>query len=89
MGKRATSSGSGKGAACGRRNGGSNGEKKTPMSKRGGEMEKANPLYNNPEKRDFYVEETKKLGLDPAATPLFDWLDADDKATFAMAGAAR
>jgi uncharacterized protein DUF5069 len=52
-------------------------------------MEQANPLYNNPEKRDYYIEETKKLGLDPATTPLFDWLDADDKASFAMADATR
>jgi hypothetical protein len=66
------------------------GEKKTPdaVKRWADEMEKANPLYNNPEKRDYYIEETRKLGLDPATTPLFDWLEADDKASFAMAGAA-
>jgi uncharacterized protein DUF5069 len=39
-------------------------------------------LYNDPEKRDYFIEETKKLGLDPATTSLFDWLDADDKASY-------
>ena len=38
-------------------------------------------LYNNPEKRDYFIEETKKLGLDPATTTMFDWLDEDDKVT--------
>ena len=60
------------------------GEEKTPdevkdLERRGGESES---VYNNPEKRDWYVEETKKLGLDPATTPLFDWLDTDDKASY-------
>jgi hypothetical protein len=66
------------------------GEKKTPeeIKRWGEEMEKANPLYENPEKRDYYVEETTKLGLDPATTPLFDWLEADDKASYVMAGTA-
>ncbi len=44
-------------------------------------MEKMNP-YENPEKREWYVGETTKLGLDPKTTPLFDWLDADDKASY-------
>ena len=67
------------------------GATKTPTEVKiwGDGMEKANPLYNNPEKRDYYIKETKKLGLDPATTPLFDWLDTDDKASFAMAEAAR
>src|SRR3954447_25538265 len=45
------------------------------------ETESANP-YNNPERRDWFVEQTKPLGLDPANTTLFDWLDADDKASY-------
>jgi uncharacterized protein DUF5069 len=67
------------------------GEKKTPdeVKRWSDEMETANPLYNNPEKRDYYIEETKKLGLDPATTPLFDWLDADDKASYGAVAAAR
>jgi hypothetical protein len=39
-------------------------------------------LYSDPEKRDFFIEETKKLGLDPATTSMFDWLDADDRASY-------
>ena len=45
-------------------------------------MEAVNP-YNNPERRDWFVEQTTPLGLDPAKTTLFDWLEADDKATSA------
>jgi hypothetical protein len=49
------------------------------------EMLKNNP-YNDPEKRDWYVERLEPLGLDPKTTPLFDWLEADDKACHDMAG---
>jgi len=45
-------------------------------------IEAMNP-YNNPERRDWFSEQTKALGLDPAKTTLFDWLDADDKASYA------
>lgn len=45
-------------------------------------MDAMNP-YENPEKKDWYAGEVEKLGLNPAETPLFDWLDADDKATHA------
>ena len=38
-----------------------------------------------PEKRDWYAEQLQPLGLEPKATPLFDWLDADDEASYAMA----
>jgi len=44
------------------------------------EMEAANP-YNDPEKREWFVEQTTPLGLDPEKTTLFDWLEADDKAS--------
>src|ERR687885_519039 len=46
------------------------------------EVESAS-LYNDPEKREFFVEECQKLGLDPAKTTTFDWLEADDKASHA------
>ncbi len=36
---------------------------------------------DDPEKRDYFIEETTKLGLDPHATSLFDWLEADDRAS--------
>ena len=39
-------------------------------------------LYNDPEKRDFFVEETRKLGLNPETTTLFQWLEADDRASY-------
>ncbi len=48
------------------------------------EVEAGNP-YNDPERRDWFVEQTKPLGLDPATTTLFDWLEADDKASYASA----
>jgi len=39
--------------------------------------------YNDPERRDWFAEQTGPLGLDPAKTSLFDWLEADDKASYA------
>ena len=45
-------------------------------------LEAANP-YNDPERREWFVEQTTPLGLDPAKTTLFDWLEADDKASYA------
>lgn len=41
-------------------------------------------MYDDPEKRDFFVAETTKLGLDPTKVTLFDWLEADDKASYAQ-----
>ncbi len=49
-------------------------------------MMAANP-YENPEKREWFVEQVKPFGLDPAKTTLFDWLDVDDKESYAMAKA--
>ncbi|MEY2540216.1 MAG: hypothetical protein QOG67_3956 [Verrucomicrobiota bacterium] len=59
-----------------------NGDSKSPeeIKRWSDEMEANNP-YNDPERRDWFVEQTKTLGLDPAKTTLFDWLDADDKAS--------
>jgi len=39
-------------------------------------------LYDNPEKKAFFIAECKMLGLDPEKTTLFQWLAADDKASF-------
>ena len=63
-----------------------NGVRKTEEEKRAWreEIAKTNP-YQDPEKRDWYVEQLQPLGLDPKTTPLFDWLDADDKASYAKA----
>ena len=43
-------------------------------------MDTVNP-YADPEKKDWYVGEVSKLGLDPATTPMFKWLEVDDKAS--------
>lgn len=57
-----------------------NGEEKTPgeINSWADEVE-ASSLYHHPEKRDFFSEEVKKLGLDPARTTTFEWLEVDDK----------
>jgi hypothetical protein len=44
-------------------------------------MEQAT-LLNEPEKREYFIAECKKLGLNPQVTSLFDWLEADDRAMF-------
>ncbi len=36
----------------------------------------------HPDKKDWFAGECAKLGLDPATTTLFDYLEVDDKATF-------
>ena len=43
-------------------------------------LEQMNP-YNNPQRKDWYVGETTRLGLDPATTPMFKYLEADDQAS--------
>jgi hypothetical protein len=35
--------------------------------------------YDNPEKREWFAGECEGLGLDPAATTLFEYLEADDR----------
>jgi hypothetical protein len=65
-----------------------NGEKKTPEEiKRWGDEAEAGSMYNDPEKREFFVEECQKLGLDPAKTTTWEWLEADDKASHAQKAA--
>jgi hypothetical protein len=64
------------------------GEDKTPEEiKRWGEEVQAGSLYNHPEKRDFFSEEVKKLGLDPAKTTTFEWLETDDRMSHAQQAA--
>ncbi len=38
-------------------------------------------VYSDPEKRDYFASAVSKLGLDPATTSTFRWLEADDKAS--------
>ena len=65
-----------------------NGQKKTPEEiKRCADEVTANNPYNDPEKRDWFVENVKPLGLDPKTTTLFDWLETDDKASHAQMAA--
>ncbi len=62
----------------------SHGRPKTEEEKaKWAETVKATSYYNDPAKRENFIAETQKLGLDPATASLFDWLEADDKASFA------
>jgi Domain of unknown function (DUF5069) len=64
------------------------GEKKTPEEiKRWSDEVEASSLHENLEKRDFFAEEMKKLGLDPAKTTTFEWLELDDKVSHAQQSA--
>jgi hypothetical protein len=65
-----------------------NGEKKTPDEiKRWGDEVTATRPYDDPERREWFIEQTKPLGLDASKTTLFDWLEADDKACHAQKAA--
>jgi hypothetical protein len=44
-------------------------------------------LYDDLEKRDFFAEKTRKLGLDPEKTTTFDWLEIDDRVSHAQQAA--
>ncbi len=48
------------------------------------EADATNP-YNNPEKREWFEEQVKPYGLDPAKTTLFQWLDVDDRESYKKA----
>jgi len=60
-----------------------NGTKKTPAEVKtwSDEMEAGSPM-EHPEKRAFFVENCTKLGLNPEKSTTFDWLEADDRASF-------
>ena len=47
----------------------------------------ASSLYNLPEKRQFFSEEVRKLGLNPEKTTTFEWLELDDKVSHAQKAA--
>ena len=56
------------------------GEKKTPTEiKRWSDRMEASSLYDDLEKHDYFVQQTRKLGLDPEKTTTFEWLDVDDR----------
>jgi hypothetical protein len=60
-----------------------NGTKKTAAEIKtwSDEVEAGSPM-KNPEKRAFFIGECNKLGLDPEKSSTFDWLEADDRASF-------
>src|SRR5438045_7616975 len=55
------------------------GEKKTPAEiRRWAEEVEASSLYNHTEKREFFRDEVKKLGLEPAKTRTIELVGIDD-----------
>jgi hypothetical protein len=60
-----------------------NGTKKTSAEIKAwsDEMEAGSPM-KNPEKQAFFIENCTKLGLNPEKSSTFDWLEADDRASF-------
>src|ERR1700752_1240807 len=65
-----------------------NGEEKKPEEiKSWGDEGTAQNPYNYREKREWFVENVKPLGIQPPKTTLFDWLDADDKASHSQKAA--
>ncbi len=64
----------------------SNGIKKTPSEIKAwsDEVEADSPM-KNPEKRASFIENCNQLGLNPEKSTRFDWLEADDLASFSQA----
>jgi hypothetical protein len=61
----------------------SNGTTKTPVEiKAWSDQMEAGSLMKNPEKRAYFIENCSKLGLNPETNTTFDWLEADDRASF-------
>jgi hypothetical protein len=60
-----------------------NGTAKTPVEIKAwsDEMEAAS-LMKDPEKRAYFIENCSRHGLDPETNTTFDWLEADDRASF-------
>ena len=62
------------------------GEKKTAEEvKRWSDEVEATRPYDDPERRDWFIEQTKPVGLDASKVTLFDWLEVDDTACHASA----
>jgi hypothetical protein len=60
-----------------------NGTVKTPVEiKAWSDEVEAGSMIKNPEKRASFIENCTKLGLNPEKSTTFDWLDADDRASF-------
>jgi hypothetical protein len=60
-----------------------NGTKKTPVEiKTWSDAIEADSMMKNPEKCAYFIENCTKLGLNPEKITTFDWLEADDCASF-------
>ena len=65
-----------------------NGTAKTPVEINAWSDEaEAGSMMKNPEKRAFFIEECSRLGLNPETSSTFDWLEADDRASFSTKSA--
>ncbi len=62
-----------------------NGTQKTPAEIKAwsDEMEAGSPM-KNPEKRAYFIEQCSKLMINPQTNTTFDWLEADDRASFSQ-----
>jgi len=60
-----------------------NGTTRTPVEIKtwSDEMEAGSPM-KNPERRAHFIENCHKIGLNPETNTTFDWLEADDRASF-------
>lgn len=59
------------------------GTPRTPEEiKRWSDETEAFSYVNHPTKKDWFIGECQRLGLDPHQATLFDFLDADDRASF-------
>lgn len=60
-----------------------NGTAKTPVEiKAWSDAAEAGSMMKNPEKRAYFVESCAKLMINPETNTTFDWLEADDRASF-------
>ena len=58
-------------------------KKKTPAEiKAWSDKVEADSVFNDPKKRAYFIENCAKLGLKPEKSTTFDWLEADDRASF-------
>ena len=57
-------------------------EKTVPEIEDWSDDQEAGSMMKNPEERAFFTGECKKLGLNPEKSTTFDWLEADDRASF-------
>ncbi len=60
-------------------------EKTAPEIEDWSDDQEGDSMMKNPEKRAYFVEDCHRLGLNPAKTTTFDWLEADDRFSFRSA----